>query len=127
MKIKFNKFERVAGLFVLAAICGLLATVLMVAIKKGWFESKVQFETVMTSAEGIHPGTVVQIAGLRAGSVSDVELLSAEKIRVRFQVYERFHEQIRRDSHMQVTRPFIIGDKVLEVTVGSETEPMMAV
>ena len=127
MKIKFNKFERVAGLFVVAALLGLLASVVAVAVKKGWFESKISFETVMTSAEGIHPGTLVQIAGLRAGAVSDVEFLSAEKIRVRFQVFEKFHPQIRRDSVIQVLRPFIIGDKVLEVSVGTETEPELPV
>ncbi|MGE0763450.1 MAG: MlaD family protein [Bdellovibrionales bacterium] len=123
MKIKFNKFERVAGLFVGSALLGLLAVAGGVAVKKGWFSSKISFETTMTSGDGIHAGTLVQIAGLRAGSVSDIELLSAEKVRVRFEVFEKFRPQIRRDSMVQVLRPFIIGDKVLEISVGNETEP----
>lgn len=126
MKIKFNKFERVAGLFVLTALIGSLAAALGIAAKKGWFSSKVPFETVMKSADGIHAGTVVQIAGLRVGSVSDVELMSAEKIRVKFEVFEKFHTQIRKDSVVQVFRPFIIGDKVLEVSVGSQDQELLA-
>lgn len=120
MNIKFNKFERVAGIFVAAALLGSLAIAVGVAVKKGWFANKIPFETMMTSAEGIHPGTMVQIAGLRAGSVEDVELIGADKIRVRFEVMDKFRPQIREDSVVQVLRPFVIGEKVIEVSVGSE-------
>jgi phospholipid/cholesterol/gamma-HCH transport system substrate-binding protein len=125
MIIKFNKFERVAGLFVAAAVVGSVLAAVAVAVKKGWFSSKIPYETVMTSADGIHSGTLVQIAGLRAGSVDDVELLSADKVRVRFAVMEKFRKQIRTDSKIQILRPFIIGEKVLEVSVGSENENLM--
>lgn len=123
MKIKFNKFERVAGLFVLAALIGCFTIAAGVAVKKGWFASKIPFVTYMVSAEGIHPGTPVQIAGLRAGAVEDVELISAEKIRVKLEVFEKFRDQIRADSSIQVLRPFVIGDKVLEISVGSVDHP----
>jgi len=125
MKIKFNKFERVAGLFVLAALVGSVAVAVGVAVRKGWFAAKIPFETNMVSAEGIHPGTVVQIAGLRAGAVGEVELISAEKILVKIEVFEKFHDQIRTDSSIQVLRPFVIGEKVLEISVGSEDHERM--
>jgi phospholipid/cholesterol/gamma-HCH transport system substrate-binding protein len=125
MKIKFNHFERVAGLFVLAALVGSLAGAAGIAVKKGWFASKIPFDTFMQTAEGIHPGTVVQIAGLRAGAVDDVELISAEKILVRIKVFEKFHDQIRADSFIQVLRPFVIGEKVLEISVGTEGSPRL--
>lgn len=123
MKIKFNHFERVAGLFVATALLGSLAVSVGVAIKKGWFATKIRFETYLPSADGIHSGTLVQIAGLRAGQVDDVELLSAEKIKVNFSVLDKFSSQIRQDSMVQVLRPFVIGEKVLEITVGSEDKP----
>lgn len=122
MRIKFNKFERIAGLFVLMAIAGSFAATLGVAIKKGWFSSKIEFTTTLESADGLHAGTVVQLAGLRAGSVDDVELLSGEEVRVRFKVLEKFHNRIRKDSRIQVIRPFIIGEKVLEISIGSEEQ-----
>lgn len=120
MKIKFNKFERVAGVFVGAAIIGSVAISAAVAVKKGWFASKVEYHTYMESAEGIHPGTQVQIQGLRAGIVNDVELEGANKIRVKFSVLAKFKNKVREDSFVQVVRPFIIGEKVLDVSVGSE-------
>lgn len=120
MHVKFNKFERVAGLFVLLAIAGSIVTALSVAIKQGWFETKVKYQTVFDSAEGIHSGTTVQMAGLRAGSVDDIELLGNNKIKVIFYVEGKFQNRIREDSKAQLVRPFIIGDRVLEVTVGAE-------
>ncbi len=119
MKVKFNKFERVAGLFVLFAIAGCFLIAISVAIKQGWFENKIKFESIFASADGVHPGTTVLIAGLRAGSVEDVELLGSNKIRVTYYVLGKFHERIREDSKAQLVRPFVIGDRVLEISVGS--------
>lgn len=126
MKVKFNKFEKVAGAFVGIALLTFVFVTVAVAVKRGWFASKVRFTTTLMTADGVHPGTVVQISGLRAGSVEDVELLSASEVKVRFYVLGKFAEQIRQDSVAQVFRPFIIGEKVLEVTVGSKTQPILA-
>lgn len=125
MKIKFNKFERVAGLFVLTAVVGVLVVSFVVALKKGWFSSKVSFQTVLKNAEGIYEGTSVQIAGLQAGSVKEVELITAKEVRVRFEIFEKFHKRVREDSQTIVVRPFVIGDKVIDITVGSEDQKML--
>jgi phospholipid/cholesterol/gamma-HCH transport system substrate-binding protein len=126
MNIKFNKFERVAGLFVVVAIMGSFAVAISVAIQKGWFAPKVQFSTVFKNADGVHSGTSVQIAGLHAGSVDDVELQAENKIKVSFTVLNKFAGHIRQDSKAQLVRPFIIGERVLEVTVGNNETPLLA-
>lgn len=120
MKIKFTKFERIAGIFVLAAIAGALFMTLAVGVKKGWFSPKVQLYTVFEKGDGLYPGTAVQIAGLRAGSVDDVELTGDNHIKVIFSVKENFFRRLRTDSEVQVLRPFVIGEKILDVTVGGE-------
>ncbi|MFM6930599.1 MAG: MlaD family protein [Bdellovibrio sp.] len=126
MKLKFNKFERIAGLFVGLAILGVILTAISIAIKQGWFETKTFYSTTFETADGVHQGTVVQMAGLRAGAVEDVELRSDNKVRVSFYVLGKFQERIREDSVVQLTRPFIIGDKILDISVGTETYPALA-
>lgn len=123
MRVKFNKFERVAGIFVLVAIGGILFSAVGVAIKQGWFESKTPFRTVFDSAEGLHTGTPVIVAGLRAGAVDSVELRADNKIEVEFRVFSRFASKIRQDSEAQLVRPFIIGERILEITVGAPEAP----
>jgi phospholipid/cholesterol/gamma-HCH transport system substrate-binding protein len=120
MKIRFNKFEKVAGLFVLIAILGCILGMAGIAVKNGWLSVHIPYFTELESADGVHPGTVVQIAGLRVGSVTDVDLQSNDKVMVRFEVLEKFKSKVRKDSHVQTFRPFILADKVLEVSVGSD-------
>jgi phospholipid/cholesterol/gamma-HCH transport system substrate-binding protein len=126
MKTKFNKYERVAGLFVVIAFAVAIVLSGVTAVKKGWFQTKIEFRTQVPSADGLRPGTPVTISGIRAGEVTDVELISAEEIIVHFVLFDKFHKQIREDSEVQIVRPFIIGDKALEVTVGSQGLPIMA-
>lgn len=120
MIVKFNKFERVAGIFVISAVVGGLVFMFSVAVKQGWLDTKVYYTTQFENADGIHPGTTVQIAGLKAGSVDEVELMKGSQIHVRFYVLSKFENKIKEDSIAQLTRPFIIGERVLDVTVGSE-------
>lgn len=119
-KIKFNKFERVAGIFLLLAILGVFLTALSAAIKQGWFEPKVHYNTTFESADGIHQGTLVQMSGLRIGAVDDVELESDNRIRVNFHILGKFQSRLRENSTIQLIRPFIIGERVLDISVGSE-------
>lgn len=119
MKTKFNKYERIAGIFVLAAVFGTFLTAVSVAVKQGWFDKKLYFTTTFIGADGVHSGTEVQIAGLRAGAVDDVELLSDNKIRLSFYIQGKFRERVKNNSTAQLVRPFIIGDRILDVSVGS--------
>src|SRR5690606_24003242 len=121
----FNKFEKVAGLFVGLAILSVVLGSLSIAVKNGWFSSKVRYTAHLETADGLHAGTIVQIAGLRVGSVTSVELETNDRVRVNFEVLERFRDKIRDVSQIQVYRPFILSEKVLEISVGTEgREPL---
>lgn len=120
MIVKYNKSERIAGVFILFSLISLIALAAFTLIRKGYFQAKVDFHTKVLSAEGLRPGSVVTISGIRAGDITDIELLSADNIIVHFEIFEKFHKQIRKDSKVQILRPFVIGDKAIEVTVGSQ-------
>jgi len=126
MKIRFNKFEKVAGLFVGVAIISCVMAMVGVAVKNGWFSSKVLYRTELDSAEGVHAGTVVQISGMRVGSVTKVDLQGDDKVAVEFEILEKFKSKVRQDSQVQMFRPFILADKVFEVSVGSEGSPELS-
>jgi phospholipid/cholesterol/gamma-HCH transport system substrate-binding protein len=123
--IKFNKFERIAGLFVGATILGFVLSLVGVAVKQGWFDSKIYWTTSFASGDGIHPGTTVQIQGLKAGSVDQVELTSDNRVSVTFYVLSKFEGKVKVDSVAQLIRPFVIGDRILDISVGApESEPL---
>lgn len=127
LKVKLSKYERIAGLFVLTAIVGFVVCMVGVAVKQGWLESRVEYYTQFHSGDGLHSGTVVQISGLTAGSIEDVELTSDNQVKVRVSILKKFENKIRKDSMAQLVRPFLIGDRVLDISVGSEAMPVLAV
>ena len=118
MKVKFNLFERVAGLFVLGAVGMSFAITIGMGIKKGWFEPKVNLKTFVNSADGLSPGTPVRFSGLRIGSVDSVDLKSSNEVIIRFKVMKRFANRINSNSIVHVVRPFVIGEKALEIVDG---------
>ncbi len=120
MRVKFNKYERIAGIFVVTAIVGAIASSVGVAIKRGWLETKIEVLTTLKNADGIRIGTQVQMAGLKAGSVTDIELKTDNSILVHFEVKKRYFKRIKKDSVVRVVRPFIIGEKIIDVSVGSD-------
>lgn len=126
MRIKFNLYERIAGLFVLGALVGTLMIFASVAVKKGWFTSKRTFYSYFESAEGLYSGTPVQVSGLRVGSLEEIELIGMNKVKVRLEIIERFADRLREDSYIHQIRPFIIGEKVLEISMGTESKPVLA-
>lgn len=126
MKVKFSKFEKVAGLFVAIAIASSLFAFLGMAVKNGWFESRVEYQIELPTAEGLHDGTIVQIAGMRAGAVNGIELVNNSQVRIRFYVLQKFATKIKTDSAVQIFRPFVLGDRVLEVSVGEAPEALSA-
>lgn len=123
--VKFNKFERIAGLFLLSTIVGVCLVGLGAAIKQGWFDKKYSYVAIFENADGVHQGTLVQMSGLRAGSVTDVHLRDDNKIAVKFYVLGKYRDRVRVDSQVQLVRPFVIGDRVLDVGVGSPEAPLL--
>lgn len=122
MKVKYSKFEKIAGLFVLVAFVGTIVSFVGLAIKKGWFSPTVTFHTYISSAEGVVPGTIVQMSGLKVGTVTDAKLISQDKIKVNFTVFSEYGKQIGSNSHVMVFRPFLIGDKVLDIQSKGDSE-----
>ncbi len=123
MIIKFNKLERAAGIFVLSALIGSVTLSIGVAFKRGWFDPKRSLVTQLESADGIHVGTQVQMSGLRIGSVDDIELKSKNMVEVHFEISEKYFMRVRESSVVQLMRPFIIGEKVLDISTLDENSP----
>lgn len=114
-----------AGIFVLGAFGGFLTFTVVVAFKQGWFTAQGHYKAIFPNGEGLRPGTLVQMAGLRAGAIDAVRLNSEDKIEVILGISKEFSHRIKKDSVVRTIRPFIIGDKILEVTVGSPDSPVV--
>lgn len=119
MQHKFNPFERAVGVFITGTVVGSLFIGVGIAIKKNWFEEKNFYSAFTNSANNIRVGAVVQIAGMKVGNIEQVELDRNQKIKVTFSVLKKYNTSLTEGAKVQFVRPFIIGDKIINITQGT--------
>jgi len=127
-KLTFSELR--VGIFMLA---GLLITGFLILNSTGNFnpfEKKMSLRIRFESADGLHSGADVQLAGVSIGKVDDVKFLPpdsppGERIEATLSVVERLDnkpisELIRTDSTAQLVATSILGnDKMINITPGT--------
>jgi phospholipid/cholesterol/gamma-HCH transport system substrate-binding protein len=126
MQYKFNPFERAVGFFLIATLVGSVLLGVGLAVKKSWFEEKVYYSSYVNSASNIRVGSAVFIAGLKIGSIENVDLDHTHKIKVTYSVLKKYADNITVGTKAHFVRPFVIGDKVLNLIQGQDTTEIIA-
>lgn len=124
--VKKIPFERVSALFVGTAFLGGFALFIGLMIQKGWFEPKITYYTHLDNGEGVRVGSPIQMVGVQVGSVQNLELDEQNRIRLSLSILQKFQNRIREDSHVLLSRPFLVGDKVLHLTPGTASHPVLS-
>ncbi len=95
------------------------------------FSSRYELVTFLQDVAGLRQGGSVTIAGQLAGVVKEIELLPVDadttrNVRVVFEVNDGLRDQVRGDSRARLRTMGLLGDKVLEVSVGSPRHSVLA-
>ena len=121
--MKENKLEVIIGAVVLAVALGFVvflyqSTGLSVSNSKH-YELKADFR----SADGIHVGTDVRLAGVKVGTVSDLGL-NAETYRAEAELSIENKIDIPDDSALTVSSEGLLGRNFIEIIPGASYEYM---
>jgi phospholipid/cholesterol/gamma-HCH transport system substrate-binding protein len=109
------------GAFILAGLVAFLAITYMLGAQARYFERKYQLYAEFTEVGGLTEGATVRLAGVQIGRVTGVELPPhpGGKVRVTLTITRRFADRIRRNSEARIVTQGLLGDKLVEVSVGS--------
>lgn len=127
---KLTLSELRVGIFMLAA---LLVTGFLILNSSGNFnpfEKKIKLKSRFESADGLHPGADVQLAGVSIGKVDEVRFLppdspAGQRIEATFVVVQELDgkpisDLIRSDSRAQLVASSILGnDKLINIIPGT--------
>ncbi len=127
---KLTISELRVGIFMLVA---LLVTGFLILNSSGSFnpfEKKIRLKSRFESADGLHPGADVQLAGVSIGKVDDVKFLppdapAGQRIEATFLIVQVLDEKpisdlIRSDSRAQLVASSILGnDKLVNIIPGT--------
>ena len=113
------------GAFVLVGLGAFLAIIYLLGAQARYFERKYTLVAQFTEVGGLIEGATVRLAGVQIGRVTDVSLASevGGKVRVTLTIARRFMDRIRRDSEARIVTQGLLGDKLIEISMGSPDKP----
>ena len=113
------------GSFILAGLGVFLAIIYLLGAQARYFERKYELIAEFTEVGGIIEGATVRLAGVQIGRVTGVSLppQPGGKVRVTLTIAQRFADRIRRNSEARIVTQGLLGDKLVELTIGSVDSP----
>jgi len=90
------------------------------------FERHAIYRAAFDDVEGLNLDSPVRLGGLSVGHVSGITFspdLGDKRIQVHMQISEKFAERIRADSIARIGSRGVLGDKVIDISLGSAESP----
>lgn len=114
------------GVFVLVALAAFLGMIYALGARARLFEARYTIHAEFTEVGGLTEGATVRLAGVQIGRVTGVHLPGQPggKVRVDFSITKQYADRIRRDSTARIETQGLLGDKIVEITVGSGAAPV---
>jgi phospholipid/cholesterol/gamma-HCH transport system substrate-binding protein len=125
VKIYLSYRERIAGLFMLFSIIGVVAFLVGAAIQNRWFEPRTAFRTHVVRGEALRSGSPVLLSGLDVGEIGELTILPDNRIEVELLIRNPYERRLRRGTIAEVRRVVGLGEKRVILVSGTESkEPL---
>ena len=116
------------GVFILAGLGIFLAIIYLLGAQARYFERKYDLLAEFDEVGGLTEGATVRLAGVQIGRVTGVALPPEPggKVQVTLTIARRFANRIRKNSEARIVTQGLLGDKLVEITIGSADAPPLA-
>jgi phospholipid/cholesterol/gamma-HCH transport system substrate-binding protein len=115
-----NRFiELRVGIFVFSALAIFTALIFTVGTRKQLFGSKVSYRARFDAVGGLREGSPLTMAGVDVGTIGAVELRPDGKIHVVLRLNEDYVPLMRVDTVASIGSKGLLGDKLVDLTVGT--------
>ncbi len=113
------------GAFVLLALAVFIGLIYLLGARARLFEPQVTLYADFTEVGGLVEGATVRLAGVQIGRVTKVRLPGQPggKVRVEMRIGSHFADRVRKNSVARIDTQGLLGDKIVEITVGSADAP----
>jgi len=116
------------GIFVFVTLVGLMGAIFVLGSRTQYFQPQYALRAVFSNVGGLLEGAGVYLAGVQVGRVGQVRFFedaSARKVLVELKVARNVQHLIRQDSVASIATAGLLGDKYIDITLGSEREPAL--
>ena len=116
------------GIFVFSSLVILAGAIFVLGSRTQYFQPQYTLRAVFSNVGGLLEGAGVYLAGVQVGRVGEVrffEDVAAQKVLVVLKIARNAQDRIRRDSVASIATAGLLGDKYIDITLGSENEPVL--
>ncbi|MFZ5441713.1 MAG: MlaD family protein [Myxococcota bacterium] len=117
-----------AGLFIALGLALAGVVIFVIGKERRLFEEKNVYVGAFENVDGLALDSPVRLGGLQVGKVSKISFapdLGDKRIIVAMEISNRFNERIRADSVARVTGRGVLGDKAIDISLGSPDKPVV--
>jgi phospholipid/cholesterol/gamma-HCH transport system substrate-binding protein len=121
-----RRLEVKVGLFVVGTLVLGAVAILLLGKSKHVFEQRVQLHATFADVAGLVQGAPVRLSGVNVGTVGQIMFVRGEPrplIRVDMQISQSSIGLVREDSVARISGQGLLGDKIVEISVGSSSLP----
>jgi len=123
-----RKQEIRVGLFTIGIVVLFSAFVFSIGERSRILQPKYKLVAYFHSVSGLVDGAPVMLAGVDIGSVEGITVLlnpGGKRVKVNLVIDQGFQDRIRKDSVARIETMGLLGDKYIEITIGSYDEPIL--
>jgi phospholipid/cholesterol/gamma-HCH transport system substrate-binding protein len=117
---KKKSTKLVMAIFIVMGFALFLVAIFVIGSKQNLFTSTMKLQTVFETVSGLLEGSTVRFNGINVGTVDKIEIISGNKVRVEMTIISSVRQFIKRDSKVKVISEGLIGNKIIDITPGSE-------
>lgn len=117
-----------SGIVIVVALALLALGILQLGNRVGLFTSNYPLYIYMDDSRGLKAGSIVRLAGLSVGNVDDINFSTdprVKKIVVKISIRKEYMDRIRQDSVASIKTVGLLGDKYVDISVGSPESPVL--
>src|SRR5262245_18552755 len=116
------------GAFILAGLAVLIGLIYFLGRQSGIFERQYRLVAGFAQVGGLIEGATVRLAGVPVGRVTAIRLPESidRKVQVELTLVRRVQNRVREDSVARIETLGLLGDKIIEVTLGGPEARVLA-
>ncbi|MBI5695329.1 MAG: MCE family protein [Nitrospirae bacterium] len=119
---KLSWSELKVGMVVIVSLALLAVGILQLGGNAGFFTKNYSIFVRLDNTFGLKVGNTVRLAGIDIGNIEDISLPADpndQAILIKLKLQEKYRERVREDSRVNIRTLGLLGDKYVEISVGS--------